>query len=239
MTSLDTYFDSFGMLSANSYEGVGENNLLFTAEYLILEELARPHDDFLHGDNQMIANRLLQLMTIEAGKYRQRPDDYARVAAHDNMTAIICLSYFYKLNFHKQAKVLVEIGKYWHPRDFLFYNYVKGGLRKWLVLPFMWLHSLIMIETSISKTKTRPTLWNRFTTFLSTGTWPAANTMIKTDIELLNFLKFKCVGFPLTEKICNYFLKKRFGEKIYLNMFATYFKDPYHPNNALARIIYG
>jgi hypothetical protein len=179
-------------------------------------------------------NRLIQEHRITEGVYAQTPDKVDS-ASHDNTTAMVSLSKWFGLDMHKQLKIL---GHYWHPRDILYYSYCKGGWRKLIAWPFMWLHSFFMIFESMTHYRYIPTfpaqVWGLITTFK----WTPSVKLVKTDIELLDFIKFYTVKFPLTEKICNYFLKKRFGNKPYVGIFKTYFQDKDHPNNFWARRIW-
>ena len=132
--------------------------------------------------------------------------------SYDNMTAIYCLSFKFGLNVHRRL--------YWnnahamaHPRDFCFYLWLAQPV---LGLPFLWVTSLCMIWCAL------------FTTYKDID----GEKVIATDGDLLSFLRLRSTHMPITQLICDFIMKKKWGG--WERFFRIYFKDPFHPNRRLS-----
>lgn len=109
----------------------GENGVLFTAEYCVLQHTV--NNFHLEPEDAITAIE-------EALRYT----DGQRLS-HDNMTGIVCLSTIQGLSYHRKY---FHRDWWWriHPRDIIFYLNAMGGVG-WVLgfpfLPLLWLIQLI------------------------------------------------------------------------------------------------
>lgn len=128
--------------------------------------------------------------------------------SHDNLTA--CYAYIgcEIANFKKARK---ELNSY-HPRDWAFYNLIE---KKGFTPLNYFLLSIIMIIGCARKYKYR-----------TYGNGQKVK-LIATDSKILAWIRFKSgIDMPVTKSICNWLLKKHFGN--WKEVFKVYFIDE-HP----------
>lgn len=180
----------------------GENGVLFTAEYIYLRQMA--------GLNTLG----LQTMAVEAIDVTLDPQPDGEPLSHDNMTAIICLSKYYGLNYHKKY---FHRDWWWraHPKDIGFSLYNLNLFTRILSLPFM----LILIGDM----------------FLACASGKrVSNGDLDTDSILLAWLRCKYMKWQTIEKICLFLLKKR-NKCGWKEIFMVYFRKDY--NNPIVKLV--
>lgn len=240
---MNPYFDEEGLLKANLNQESSENGMLYTCQYYFL----RKPDYVAYANYYKCVDKCK--VPHYSGLYNQYPNQIKLTGddiymSHDQLTSII--SFLYDANNMKEVKAIwKEIKmqkfrynnvtpdapglKFLHPRDILYCGYLAGSFICKLLFPILF---LIILETTITKYKYRPTLFNRIKFWWETSVWMPTTAILKTDGLLLNFVRFNAVqtsGMKFTKKICEWILKKRFGEKYWTNIFNIYF--PYdHPN---------
>jgi hypothetical protein len=203
------YFDDNGFLPPG-----GENGLLFTSEYLKLRQL-------LDEDSMLDYNRVNFALNV----YKRQDGNFLvnkkEGWSHDNHTGLVCLSHNIDADYHRKIYYSNFIQRI-HPRDILFYLYIRGGITKAIAFPFMFICSISMIISCFQSFKYRR----------------IGGEMIKiykTDGKLLAWLRFNTVKMPLTKKICDYIIKKK--HKGWGHIFETYFGKR-HPNTMMAKRLY-
>lgn len=207
----DKFFDDRGLLGPH-----GENDIVYTAEYYALVLLASNYKTRMERILKPDLIRALESLVVERGAFLS--SDSSEPWSHDNHTALISISQIYNLEYH--TKFFWE--GWWrrmHPRDLIFYIHSLGGFRGLLALPFIPLLSLIMILGALPSYKKID-----------------GQLVLATDGKLLSWLRLQTGNYPLTSRIYNYIIKKRYGS--WCNIFSVYFKDPEHPNNVYSRLIY-
>ena len=227
--------DSFGLITNDSTDDSGTNGIVFTAEFIILCHMLG--FNWNKDDVKKILNQFFDSEGI-----RQRPNKSSKEdpASHDNLTAIMSLSYIYNLEFHKKYKVLNT--KVMHLRDIAYYSALKYPSFQWLFVPIV---GLFMIDSCWSKFEYNPmrffqrmkpvidehyleTKFNKYTD--ATSYTYVRMKYVSTSTKLLCFLRFKTLNFVIFEKICNHFLRKNFGKLFWNDIFLLYFKNPNHAN---------
>jgi hypothetical protein len=127
--------------------------------------------------------------------------------SHDNLTACYSVGLEYSSQCKKARKDLNS----WHPREWAYYNLVEGkdflGINRLII-------SLVMFISCARKYKRR--------------TYGNGNKvkLIATDSKILAWLRFSRLDMPITQKICEYFIVKYFGD--WKGVFEVYF-DKNHP----------
>jgi len=165
------------------------------------------------------------------GLFGQSPCVLSDPSSRDNTTAIVCISHKLGFGYHKDLKIL---GHYWHPRDMILFGWLKGGFSRVVCWPLLWISSLLFVVSCITHKKVRPDIFECIKVWFKTKKWPVRREMIGTDGELICFVLFNCVDMKWTQKICEYFLKKRFGNDFWNKIFSEFFEDEDHPNRILA-----
>ena len=188
----------------NLVEPVGENGSLFASEFLILSKKSKASESFL---NEFSIKLILFL--FRNGKIQC--EDENEPWSHDNHTGFVCMSKILGFSYHKKF-FYSEWYRRLHPRDLIFYNYIRGGIWKYAMIPFLPLLSIILIESC------------RLTYKNIDG-----DKVPSTDGILLTWLRLNAVSMPITEKICTKLVVKNYGS--WKNVFRIYFKDPNHINN--------
>src|SRR5690606_26145079 len=120
------YLDEFEQIKAHPSEvGIGPNNLLFTIQRWVLE-----HINGVPLDTYRDKFRLrMGLRNIGGGKYKQTPTAPASDSiSYDDMTAAV--AYAYLIEDTVNLENFRILGRFWHPRDLIFYNWCKGGWRR-------------------------------------------------------------------------------------------------------------
>lgn len=134
--------------------------------------------------------------------------------SHDNLTACYC--YLVLTNISLGDLYILrqkrrQLNSY-HPREWAFYNLIEGEGFKPLNY---FLISIIMIIGCARKYKHR-----------TYGNGQEVR-LIATDSKILAWLRFKSgIDMPITKKICNWLIKKHFGN--WKEVFKIYFTDG-HP----------
>lgn len=189
-----------------------ENGVLFTAEYLALQNYPREW-------------REKARLAIEA---HLKPDRtwYTRgesTLSHDNFTAIVCLSKAYGFNYHTdilRRELLTHTML--HPRDFIFYLRV---CEKWYSIFGLILYPISLVAQ----------MHSCVTDYKRRGD----KKFIKTDGKLLTWLRCKTFKFKVTSALCTLIInmkKKYFGS--WKKCFEIYFTNPAHPNRTMPEEFY-
>ncbi len=205
----EEWFDEYGMVHVHPQPSDSENGILFTAEYILLkydlndlsvEEVKAYSDTIKHHE-------------VSEGVYKQTPWGEVDPSSHDNTTAIVTASHVLDMEYHETIKIL---GHYWHPRDWIYYSWLRGDVWSYPFLPLLFLAFLYM---ALTKYKYRN-----------------GNKILKTDGELLYWVRSH-IDKPFM-RFCNWIivplLKRRFGENYVKGMLEIYFKNTEHPNRKLA-----
>lgn len=220
----DKWFDKFDLVHVDESKD-SENGILFTAEYWTLRNMISPLTDSEKKHIDRIIRHHFRTDNKGRTYFTKNPNSDGTHFSHDNKTAMTCLSKLAGLDYHKKV--------YWgdfyynwtdrlHPRDIIFYNYTKGGIRMLLAAPFMFIHMIIMVISCIQDYKIR-----------------GENKILKTDGKLLAWLKINTFCLPVTKFFCNLAIRHNKEFKNWVNIFAIYFKRNDHPNNIAARNVYG
>lgn len=219
------WLDDYGMLHVQPMPSDSENGVLFTVENYMLMDMERRGTYLPRSFKEIV-----KAHEVSPGAYGQSPWDLQNPASHDNATAIVAYSYFLETRgltkglpaAHKNLKIL---GKFWHPRDIIYYNYVAGGLRGAIATLFLPLLTLIQAYSMLDAYKVRDGV-----------------RILKTDGKILSFVRnYACKDdsfwFNLSWKLNNWILSfsPTFGESGWPGIFDFYFKNPGHPNRVLAR----
>jgi hypothetical protein len=169
-------------------------------------------------------------------------------------------------HFHDKFWHIVR-RNYWHGvfffSDMIFYF---NWLRRWWARPLLWVLSLVMILGCLPAVKFTPNIFVQIYYFLRYHMAGAEWSWIKTDKVYyikhvtsfdahgeiigatyhnyaldgvqLNFLRLKALDMKRTERICEWILKKRFGEKYKWTIHYGYFLDSEHPIVRAAHDLY-
>lgn len=180
--------------------------------------------DFLYGISHLYSR----------GKWRTHSLSTIDRFAHDNFTGVVCGLLCCRRHLRKLGYGTKEIDRWLdlipfyhhnadHPRDFIFYNYVKRPYLFFWAMPIV---SIAMIITCYQTAKIRQ-----------------EKRIIKTDGKILALMRFISTPMPVTAAICNYLIRKRdhkhndgtvFQWKNWFNVICDYFKDKDHPIRMLA-----
>ena len=107
----------------NPTSDTSENELLFTAEYILLNE------DLLYQDKELLAFSMVEFYMTEVFKGHK--------ISHDNKTGLLVIDPNYTESIFRVG------GRWWfHPRDIVFFGYRKYGA---LFFPLIWIVSLANI----------------------------------------------------------------------------------------------
>lgn len=201
------YFDENGMMTPG-----GENGILFTAEYVTLAKEGE------YNMSKLFAYEAIKSQQI--GPHTFQSVDKKEPWSHDNHTGMVCMSKIMDLNFHKKF----FWSGWWrraHPRDVVFYLYMKGGIIGALAWFFLWIPMISMIVSCATTYKVR-----------------GARRFVATDGKLLTWLRCKAGNLHLTYWICSEIIsrKEKFGS--WYKVFKIYFKHNDHPNVRLAKELY-
>ena len=236
--------------AGNSHgERGNENGILFLVEFYMLKDMLGM---LTEDDKAMFKNICINLQSYDKATGSQVPGIYdrgekesleldseaLRTPSHDNMTAIAFFSYKHGMQFHKD---MAKFGyrhffrwdnrnidkpawdRFQHPRDIILWSYIGSGLLgKIFWGMFLPLAALMLFHSCWKIWKIR-----------------GPNKFRHTDGKLLTFVRvWHCrdIAFmKFTGWICHKILEKRWGETYFKEIFSTYFRDPAHPNRALAR----
>lgn len=222
------FYDSFGLITEERTRENSENSLLFTVENFFLDKM--------NYRRKMFLENVLEICNEENGIYRQHPaklTGHDQYMSHDQLTAIVCFSYYCGLKAHKE--IWKEIKRQWlrynnitvpttikekifnerllHPRDIIFYGICNNNYMAFLCFPVLF---IIMFISCWSKR-----------TVISYGA-PA----LKTDGKLLTFIRVRALNWKWLIKFFDFVIEKRFGG--WEVIFRTYFRYEDHPNVILS-----
>lgn len=191
------YFDEFFMMQPQ-----GENGILFSAEYARLQKIANNIDIPKHKIRVAIDRALFETK--------------GHPLSHDNMTAIVCLSKQFSLEYHK-SYAHRDFARRLHPRDISFYLICMGGIARF----FGMLLSPILVISMVY------------------ACWHKKQSMgvLDSDGKILAWLRIETLNLSLLRYICKKVLKFRHGLD-WSDIFDIYFRDEKHPNRRLAKRIY-
>lgn len=199
----DDYFDSNWHMKP-----YGENGVLFTAYYLALQNFPIEHRS--HAKKAIEAHK-----RADGGWYSVQDPNMS----HDNMTAVVCLSRAYNLEYHKQPS-LISLRTMLHPRDLIFYHLIAEKFYSpllWLLYPICFMAQLV---SCLSKYKVRND-----------------QKILKTDGKLLTWLRIKTLKLRVTNIFCKLALKLNRDFGSFQNCFKMYFGLD-HPNSTMPKEFY-
>jgi len=197
-----TWLDKDGLLHLDPQPSDSDNGILFLVEFYILKHL---QGKLTLDDQQNFKRAIDKLETFpNTGTYYQRPDSFENVGSHDNATAIASFSYLVGLSDYQRLTITRKL---MHPRDVIFYNYLKGSFIAKLLLPITCLFQIITCLRSKEE----------------------------TSGKLLTFVRTRCtmdrsIIMRGCAKICDWILAKKYGSKHWHKIFSIYFKNEDHPN---------
>ena len=194
--------------------GRNSNGILTTAELIMLFMLTMYVTDVrMYAKHwTRLCSKHIQFLRSRGHKklwFSQTPWDENDPSSHDNDTAIRSMSYYFSrrlkeagfkedaslLDWHKRGAIL---GRFWHPRDIIYYSWLKGGWQRWvtyltLTWPLMILFQFISCYTSYKKR--------------------GASTIVKTDGKKLSWLRCVCTlhdswVMSLSFTLCEWALKR-------------------------------
>lgn len=169
----------------NPTTNTSENELLFTAEYAILQGKA-------WNPRRYIANQMLRFYKEEVAKGHK--------ISHDNKTGMVALYPNLKESIFRVG------GRVWlHPRDIIYYGYMKYGAVFYPLLPIVSMANIISC----------------YRTYKTTGT----NKHITTSGKLLAMVRNLSAGLRLTQWICTKLIHRNENFKSWENVARIYFPD--------------
>lgn len=253
-----SYSDEFGLITNVKGEHSGDNGIVYTAQFIILCEMLG------YKWKQSDVKKILQQFFDEDG-IRQRPDKNSKEdpASLDNVTAIMSLSYTYKLDFHKDYKIINT--KVFHPRDLLYFTALKYPKLQWLLIPQIAVflidscqsvneYNPVRLVTWLNNKNRLPPIednhyfstkykeYNDITsyTYKSKVGEPDLISMkfIATSTKLLAFIRFNTIDFKIFRKLCEKIMIKIFSRFVWYEIMHLYFKDVNHANVVLAHEYY-
>jgi len=190
-----SWFDELGLLHHvnNPTTDSSENELLFTAEYIMLSE-----------NSEQVVDAELALLQFY---YDEVVED--RHMSHDNKTGVVA-------TWGAAIKdSIFKVGNRWwlHPRDIVYYGYMKHGYWFYPLLP------IVSISNIISCART----WKDHE-----GIDHRTNTVVKwksltTSGKMLAFVRNKSAGLKLTQKICTWLIERNPEFRSWTNVAKIYF----------------
>lgn len=198
------WFDKNGLLHVNPGED-SDNGILFTVEYYLLRLIRNEFiDEYLENYNEQV-----KLHQKALGEYWQRPGSTENPGSHDNATAIACFSYLFNQPHHITLKMTAQ---FLNPRDFIFYNFLKGKFWAKLAMPYVLLSHYVTSKKPREETSGKCLLFVRY-----------ACTVGKS--------KIMAKSWPIIERN----LMKIHGKRYWGDIFRIYFKREDHPNVVLSQ----
>ena len=193
-----------------------ENGVLFTAEYLALQNYPREWREKARKAIEAHLDSDRKWVTVGEP-----------TLSHDNFTAIVCMSKAYGFDYHKSIfKKELLFHTMLHPRDFIFYLRVSERWYSFLGLILYPISLLAQMHSCVTDYKIRKQ-------------GGIETKFIKTDGKLLTWLRCKTFKFKVTSFICSKIIKmktKYFGS--WKKCFEIYFRDPAHPNRTMPEEFY-
>jgi len=201
---MSKYFDNKGFMAP-----FGENGILFTSENYALRKKSGLNMD----DIETQAHKSINHVMNKGGTdiiFGDEKDTWS----HDNHTGFVCLSRNRGDNKHRKF-----FYKQWwrraHPRDWIFFWWIRGGLTGGIAELFLWIHTLIVLQTCYSSKL-------------------ATNGKLDTDGKILAWLRVNSFDMPITKKIINWAIDRHGGWK---EVFIVYF-GLNHPNSQYSEEVY-
>lgn len=111
-----------------------ENPFTFTCTAYVLAMFALKAD---HHDKMNLDASLAHARTDKLGVFKPTSISKSDHFSHDQATPMVCASKLYGLTYHKELKLFQKHHR--HPRDFIFYGYMKGGLHRIWATPLMFI----------------------------------------------------------------------------------------------------
>ena len=190
-----SWFDENGLLHHvnNPTTDSSENELLFTAEYLIL------------GGPSKWYTKAMDIYDFYMDEVR-----FERHMSHDNKTGIVSV-------FEDEIRdSIFKVGNRWwfHPRDIVYFGYMKYGFWFYPLLPVVSIANIISCARTWKYYDDRPEPHHR---------------QLTTSGKMLAFVRNKSAGLTLTHKICTWLIKrnKHFGS--WTKVAKLYFPNEGHP----------
>jgi len=234
----------------------GDNSIVFTAQFIFIAHMLG-----YKFRKEFIDELLSQFFDKDGFRHRVNNPSKVKFASHDNMTAILSLSYVYDLKYHKEFKYF---NKFLHPRDFFYYMSLKYKYLQPLFIPLCGLFMLSTCARSIEKYPGSFVTWiksfnaikedvdvNVFNTYYNTyndrtirkytfrdGKEFSQYRLLSTSTKLLCFIRFSTLNFGFIQKKCEKILMKTFGPFIWYDLMHIYFRNKYHPNVRLIHEFY-
>jgi hypothetical protein len=252
------FLDNYGFIEIDDL-GINDNCVLFSVENLYLKSLL----------NQLtsidVSNFQQSLKSIKNGNdYFQSPNNKTCVS-HDNLTAIFCFAHkFHVKSLFQNFNIFKSY--YINPVNFVPYCKIKGSwylVLYYLLLPLFFISMIfnsifkfnfasypsnVEILFDIDRTVSVQQIYNEekknvghvtiYENRISKEQY-AVTYLVGTSDILLSFLVFNTLNLPLTQKVCEYFYKRRLGTKFYKTAFDIYFIKKEHPNRMLAAMLWG
>ena len=213
-----SFYDEYNLVHCKPKE-VSENASLFTAEWLLLEQMTQENSGMAL---EIAATSMIStLWNPEEGRYQDRGGVAGYHWSHDNMTGIYAMSsingWLPKSGLEKQT---TTPNRFIHPRDILFYGMVER--RWWATLAYPLVYLLLLVFSIQPCLKPVGSTSGKLLWFVR------ARTMINEKLFMANLF------YSIINRIAEY----RHGDKPWVKIFATYFPYEDHPSNILARHIW-
>lgn len=243
---LTPFHNRYKLLNAHADEDVSENCLLYSVvHHFLREEQGNPSDN---EEFTAICNYIVGMMNVETGKFNNIPNVTTgkdRYISHDQFIALCSFSYFHDLEFHKMFWYGINkftydnltgkfnIHRIVHPINYIFVGYLNRNIICTLLMPLFCVLTMFSFHNDV---KVRPTFWER----LKGGFRTPATSMLKTDGQIISFVRFACI------KKLPWIMKKTWQwcmnlcDNRYINGYQTLFDHYYdknHPNNTLSKSI--
>jgi len=249
----EEWFDEYKMIQLTNPPKREDNGMMFTTELNFLIELSGDKVEIRRYESMVLAHQ------ISKGVYSQTPWNGNDPGSHDNITPMVSYSFKHGLEFHKTLEIY---GKFWHPRDVIFYCYCR---RRWYDLwafPALPILSLFQIHSFFRKYKFRQEnrrdhivkstaieLLESIKEFWGIGTLRAdVKRHIQTDGKKIGWSRchgtmHKSITMKVTYYICNLIMSKLSlykGKGHWHNLFRQYYTESgdAHPINILSKKLY-
>ena len=180
-----------------------ENELLFTAELLLLEAMTE-------NPNHMLIESSMGMRDFYNDQKIQ-----GKHISHDNKTGLVSIWKGYNESIFK-------VGKRWwlHPRDIVYYGYMKHGAWFWPLLPIVSIANIISCARTYKVHKDRP---------------EGQQKHLTTSGKMLAFVRNKAAGLTLTHKICTWLIERNDKFLSWYWVSKIYFGEHGHPIPKLMR----
>lgn len=230
---------------------ISDNDILFVTQFVIIIRMLG------FGDNEEFAKIAID-RHIEQGQFVMRPNTHKKIS-HDNLTAILSLSYIYDLKYHKEFNLFSRL---FHPRDFFYYAALKYKKLQFILKPLVAIFMYFSIVRDMEKDKVGSickddyilsedvnyfeTKYHKYilsiikTYSAKSSDYPVFKTydFIATSTKLLAFVRLKTLNFGWIEKFLTKKLEKKFHQWPWYEIMHIYFKDFNHPNVLLMHEYY-